>query len=51
MALEMPDVTKQTWEDWLLGTEKDMTLCSAGTVGVERGFIKFCLPVIRSEPV
>lgn len=28
-------VTKQTWKDWLYGTEKDMTLCSAGTVCVE----------------
>lgn len=28
-------VTKQTWKDWLYGTERDMTLCSAGTVGVE----------------
>lgn len=44
MCIEMLDVTKQTWKDWLYETEKDMTLCSAGTVGVKEGFIKFCLP-------
>lgn len=35
MGMEMLDVTKQTWKDWLYRTEKDMTLCSPETVGVE----------------